>query len=93
MSVAAVARRIKVRGRVQGVGFRHATVEVARALGVAGWVRNLPDGTVEAFVQGAPAEVERFVAWCRHGPPLARVDGVEAGDTAVDADRTRFDWQ
>jgi acylphosphatase len=93
VSVVDVARRIKVRGRVQGVGFRHATVEAARALGVAGWVRNLPDGTVEAFAQGASADVERFVAWCRHGPPLARVDGVEVGDAAVDADRTRFDWK
>ena len=93
MSVAVVARRLVVSGRVQGVGFRHATLEAARALGVSVWVRNLPDGTVEAFAQGASAEVERFVAWCRHGPPLARVDGVEVGDAAVDADCTRFDWK
>lgn len=93
MSVAVVARRLVVRGRVQGVGFRHATVEAARALGVAGWVRNLPDGAVEAFAQGASAEVERFVAWCRRGPSLARVDGMEVGDAAVDADCTRFGWR
>ena len=91
--MAVVARRLVVRGRVQGVGFRHATVEAARALGVAGWVRNLPDGAVEAFAQGASAEVERFVAWCRRGPSLARVDGMEVGDAAVDADCTRFGWR
>ena len=93
MSVAVVARRLVVSGRVQGVGFRHATLEAARALGVAGWVRNLPDGAVEAFAQGASAEVERFVAWCRRGPSLARVDGMEVGDAAVDADCTRFGWR
>lgn len=88
-----VARTLVVRGRVQGVGFRHATVEAARDIGVAGWVRNRPDGTVEAFAQGAAADVERFVAWCRRGPPLARVDGVDVGEAVVDAALTRFDWK
>lgn len=93
MTMADVARRLVIRGRVQGVGYRHATVEAARAIGVAGWVRNRPDGTVEAFAQGARADVDRFVAWCRHGPPLARVDDVEVGEATVDAALARFDWR
>jgi acylphosphatase len=77
-----VARRLVVAGRVQGVGFREAAVDEARAAGLAGWVRNRADGTVEAFVQGETGDVERFAAWCRHGPRLARVDAVaiEAAD-------------
>ena len=88
-----IARRLVIRGRVQGVGYRHATVEAARGIGVAGWVRNLPDGTVEALAQGTSADVERFVAWCRRGPPLARVDGVEVGEARVDAGLAHFDWK
>ncbi|MBK9117857.1 MAG: acylphosphatase [Betaproteobacteria bacterium] len=91
--MADVARKVVIRGRVQGVGFRHATVEAARAIAVAGWVRNRPDGAVEAFAQGAAADVERFVAWCRHGPPLARVDDVEVGQVPVEAGLARFDWK
>jgi acylphosphatase len=77
--------RIVVRGRVQGVGFRYATVTEARRLGLAGWARNLPDGSVEILAEGAPAAVEALVAWCGHGPPSARVDtvhhaAVEGGD-------------
>ena len=68
-----IARRIKVRGRVQGVGFRYAMVDAARTCGVAGWVRNRVDGTVEVFVQGEADAVERAIEWCRRGPPAARV--------------------
>ena len=63
-----------VSGRVQGVWFREATRRRAEELGVAGWVRNLPDGRVEAVFEGASAAVEAAVAFVRHGPPLARVD-------------------
>lgn len=69
--------RLIVRGRVQGVGFRYATVEQGRRLGLAGWARNLPDGGVEVVAAGAAAAVERLVAWCRQGPPSARVATVE----------------
>lgn len=80
-----IARRLVVRGRVQGVGYRYAMVEAAQARGVAGWVRNRRDGTVEAFVQGEAHAVEAIVAWCRRGPPAARVTEVDAADAAPDA--------
>ena len=64
-------------GRVQAVGFRESTRALAGRLELGGWIRNLPDGRVEAELEGAPADVERAVAWCRRGPPDARVDGVE----------------
>ncbi len=78
-----IARRLVIRGRVQGVGFRYAAVEAAEREGVAGWVRNLRDGGVEALVQGDEAAVERMIAWCRHGPRGARVSDVESHDATV----------
>ncbi len=72
-----IRRRLIMRGRVQGVAFRYATREKARALGVDGWVRNLPDGSVEAVLEGAPGLVDALMAFCRVGPPAARVDRVE----------------
>jgi acylphosphatase len=68
-----VRRRVVVHGRVQGVFFRGATQVEARAAGVAGWVRNLPDGTVEAVFEGPADRVDRLLAFCAHGPPAARV--------------------
>ena len=65
---------VTVSGRVQGVGFRWAITERARSRGVAGWVRNEPDGTVEAVLEGPPETVDALVAWIRRGPPGARVD-------------------
>jgi acylphosphatase len=82
--MALTARRLVVRGRVQGVGFRYAMVDAAVSCGVAGWVRNRRDGTVEAFVQGDAAAVEAILAWCRLGPPAARVDAVDAQTAAAD---------
>ena len=69
-------RRVHVwiEGRVQGVFFRATCVERARALSVSGWVRNMPDGRVEAELEGEPHAVEEMVAWCREGPALARVE-------------------
>ncbi|WP_224983377.1 acylphosphatase [Geomonas agri] len=63
-----------VRGRVQGVAFRHHTARTAQQLGVSGWVRNLSDGSVEACFEGEEADVLAMVQWCRRGPELARVD-------------------
>ncbi|AOK32701.1 acylphosphatase [Burkholderia singularis] len=67
---------VRVRGIVQGVGFRHATVREAHALGLRGWVTNLDDGSVEAMIQGPAPQIDRMLAWFRHGPPAARVTEV-----------------
>ncbi len=69
---------VLVTGKVQGVWFRESTRQEAERLGVGGWVRNLPDGRVEAVFTGPTAAVDELVAWCRKGPPAARVDGVSA---------------
>ena len=71
------ARRVLVSGCVQGVGFSYFVVDEARALGLAGFVRNLRDGRVEAEVSGPADKVEALIAACRRGPPGSRVDGVE----------------
>lgn len=65
-----------VRGRVQGVGFRYAACAEARRLGLRGWVRNLPDGSVETCAEGPPASVAAYCEWLASGPTLARVAGV-----------------
>lgn len=77
-----IARRIHVSGVVQGVAFRHFTRVKARALGVRGFVQNLPDGSVEVWAEGAQSAVLELVEWLAHGPPTAsvrehRVDVVE----------------
>lgn len=72
-----VAVRVFIHGRVQGVFFRAWTVDVARALGLRGWVRNRRDGVVEALFAGPADRVERMIARCREGPPAARVTGIE----------------
>jgi acylphosphatase len=79
-----------VRGRVQGVFFRAEAAARARSLGLAGWVRNMPDGAVEAVFEGPQETVESMLRWCEHGPAGARVDAVDVkweppeGDTAFD---------
>ena len=73
----AVRRHVWISGRVQGVWFRESTRRLARELGVSGWVRNLPDGRVEAVFEGDEACVSRLVEFVRRGPPHARVAGVE----------------
>ena len=71
------AKRLIITGLVQGVGFREWMVIKARALGLAGWVRNRVDGSVEALVAGDVASVEEFMRLCRRGPPMADVRGIE----------------
>ncbi|MBU3079137.1 acylphosphatase [Sphingomonas quercus] len=72
--------RLVIHGRVQGVFYRDWTVETAHALGLAGWVRNLPDGTVEAMVEGDGADVEQFIRRCHEGPERARVDHIHRSE-------------
>ncbi|MCL4500338.1 MAG: acylphosphatase [Deltaproteobacteria bacterium] len=69
--------RVLIEGRVQGVFFRASTRDEARARGLAGWVRNLIDGRVEAVFEGDRRMVENMLAWCRKGPSYAYVDNVE----------------
>lgn len=71
-----VCVRVLVSGRVQGVWYRGWTVQTAQALGLAGWVRNLCDGRVEAVLMGEPAAVDTMLAACRQGPPSAQVAAV-----------------
>ncbi len=71
------ATHLIIHGRVQGVFYRGWTVETARGLGLAGWVRNLSDGTVEAHLEGQREAVERMIAAMHEGPPSARVDRIE----------------
>ncbi len=74
---APIARRLRIHGKVQGVYFRQSTVQTAQALGVAGWVRNRHDGTVEALAVGAPEAVQGLIDWAHRGPAAARVERVE----------------
>ena len=68
---------VRIYGIVQGVFFRANTRRVAKRLGLKGYVRNLPDGSVEAVFEGERDKVEKAIEWCRRGPPLARVERVE----------------
>lgn len=75
-------KRVVVSGLVQGVFYRDTCRQTAERHGVAGWVRNLPDGAVEAVFEGEPEAVELLLAWSQEGPPAARVEYVEAFDEA-----------
>ncbi len=72
-----LVRRIVVSGQVQGVGFRYALADEARARGVDGWVRNRRDGSVEGVLAGPRPSVDALIEWARHGPPAARVTAVD----------------
>jgi acylphosphatase len=80
MTSAAV--QVRVSGRVQGVAFRWEAQHAAQKLGVTGWVRNEPDGSVLAHVEGEPDAVNDMVAWLRAGPPASRVTDVAMRDAA-----------
>jgi acylphosphatase len=72
-----IRRRVVVHGRVQGVFFRDSARRMAQSRGLGGWVRNTPEGTVEAVFEGEPAAVESMVRWCDEGPRGAIVERVE----------------
>ena len=73
-------QHLHIQGRVQGVWFRESMRREAECLGVMGWVRNAPDGSVEAVVQGPETAVDALIAWARIGPPQARVDRIVLTD-------------
>ncbi|WP_026257511.1 acylphosphatase [Actinopolymorpha alba] len=77
MTTSLTRTHVTIHGMVQGVFFRDTCRRMAERLGVAGWVRNRPDGSVEAVFEGGAGPVEAIVDWCRNGPPLARVVRVD----------------
>ena len=82
------ARRFVVRGRVQGVGFRDFTLRRASRLGVRGYVRNEPDGSVSVYATGSVRQLDDFEAWLRQGPPMAEVRGLESKACEVEPHQT-----
>lgn len=83
-AVAVSAKLFRVFGRVQGVFYRGSACDEARRLGLVGWVKNLPDGSVQAYACGDTAALSTFAAWLSIGPPLAEVTEVVVSDAAVD---------
>lgn len=79
-----------VSGRVQGVSYRASTASEARRLAVVGWVRNLPDGSVELEAEGPDDKISALIAWCEKGPPSSRVSGVAVDDVPVTGKDTTF---
>ncbi len=80
-----------IHGRVQGVFFRMETKYAAERFGVHGWVRNLPDGTVEAVFEGDEKKVEDVLDWCKQGPPHASVNKIDSTRETYRAEFERFD--
>jgi acylphosphatase len=80
--------RLRIHGHVQGVSFRYYARQRAAALGLSGWVRNCPDGTVQAEAQGQEDAVENFVAWAGEGPSLAQVRRVDVEHIPLGDDLT-----
>lgn len=78
---------VTVRGEVQGVGYRYTMRMVARDAGVAGWVRNRLDGTVEAEIEGTPVQVDEVLAWMAQGPPGSLVESATVRDAAPTGER------
>lgn len=78
-----VARLLRIYGKVQGVYFRDSAIILSIELGLAGWVRNRSDGTVEILLEGAPASVDAFIRWAGQGPVAARVDKVSVIDIGL----------
>ncbi|MBK6846947.1 MAG: acylphosphatase [Proteobacteria bacterium] len=83
--------RARIVGRVQGVYFRASTRNEARRLGLRGWVRNCADGAVELLAEGPEQALGLLLAWCRHGPPAAQVEAVEAQWAAATGEDAGFE--
>lgn len=89
--MANIRAHVFISGRVQGVFFRQSTQLQAQSLGVKGWVRNLPDGRVEAVFEGKESAVKKLVDYCRHGPLAARVENVEVNHENYENEFSNFD--
>jgi len=81
-----VVKKILIKGRVQNVGFRYALLDMAVKKNLKGYVRNCPDGSVEAMLFGTDATVDMLIEWAKTGPPGSRVDGVEISDEVGEFD-------
>jgi acylphosphatase len=79
-----VAKLFRVRGRVQGVGFRYFVEQAAKRLGIRGWVRNVDDGSVEVYAAGTPAKLSELAGLLWKGPRWAEVRGVDESEAAVE---------
>ncbi len=86
-----VRAELKITGRVQGVFYRQSTMETASGLGLTGWVRNCPDGSVEAIFEGNKQAVDLAIEWCREGPPAAKVIDIKIVWTDATGDFETFD--
>lgn len=84
----AAAVHMFVHGRVQGVFYRAKTQKTAEALGLAGWVKNCHDGSVEIHAEGSKKKLEELVAWCRHGPAIASVSNIDLNWTEAEGLRS-----
>jgi acylphosphatase len=82
---------VLITGRVQGVFFRAYTRVAAQTIGVTGWVRNLPDGRVEAIFEGDSDKIEKMIKWCYEGSPMSRVARVEVLEEAYTGEFDRLD--
>ena len=87
---AEVKVHVKITGRVQGVCYRWFTRDTADELGVTGWVRNLPDGSVELVAEGSREKIDQLLALCRQGPDLARVENLEIAREQASGQFDRF---
>ena len=85
-----VRAEVRASGRVQGVWFRQSTKLAAEQYDVSGWVRNCPDGSVEAILEGEESSVQKLVDWCRQGPQLAQVDELQVVWTAATGEFNNF---
>ncbi|AKU91406.1 acylphosphatase [Vulgatibacter incomptus] len=82
---------LRIVGKVQGVWYRASAAKAAQERGLVGWVRNMPDGSVEAIAEGPRPALESFIDWCRKGPPAARVDEVRESWSEAGGELTAFD--
>ncbi len=84
------ALHLMIHGRVQGVWFRASTQETAHQLKIKGWVRNTPEGNVEAHIQGEESLVEKMLSWCSQGPPGARVESIDVSEASPNEEYKAF---
>ena len=86
-----VRAELRISGRVQGVWFRQSTKQTAETFAVNGWVRNCPDGSVEAVLEGEKSSVQQVIDWCRQGPQQAQVDDLQLAWQPASGEFSRFE--